>query len=207
MFGAGPKFGSLTMTLKELILSRVGEFPRSGVQGVEGEWLSIGNLNVSTGSLCAVDAMMLARSEGFVTKVVPGAYSVQGKGMNFKGHIRVSRIRAFLENSEPKLGERVGVVGIDTASFAFCDIEDIEKYTDGEAAKEFWKELERVDIQGGEIVALNVSGEFVRFAACESGLGDGGYPVFALRDGSRVIGLEVEFIPFGYSRRPARELW
>ena len=78
------------MTLKQKFKKQKGEFPKAGVVGIESEWLQIGTLEIPTGSLLAVDVTLFNADDGHVTKVPPGKFIVEGKAMDFNGHLRVS---------------------------------------------------------------------------------------------------------------------
>lgn len=186
------------MLLKNVIRKRTGDFPESGVKGKETDWLDVGTLQVPTGSLCAVDPMMLNEDDGVVVKVPAGAYVVQAKAMDFNGHLRVSRMRAFLEGTTPTLGQELDEVGTDSASMAICDIKDIYDGFDEEYDDERADRLMDIDVEGGDIVTLKFGKKTMRFAVCESGLGDGAGPAFALKDGRKTVGIELEFMPPGF---------
>lgn len=187
------------MTLKQRFKKQKGEFPKPGVVGVEGEWLSIGTIDVPKGSLLAVDVTLFNAEDGYVAKVPPGKYVVEGKAMDFKGHLRVSRVRAYLHGTEPALGKQLGETGTDSAMIAIADIKDVDARVPKGDLDAFGELLFEVEVDGGDIKTLDVNGTKVTFAACESGLGDGGYPVFALRQGKRSVGIEIEFIPPGFA--------
>ena len=189
------------MNLNEYIHQRTGNFPKRGATGKEGDWLPVGELTISTGSLCAVDPMMFNADDGVVVKVTPGSYVVEGKPMDFDGHLRVCRIRIYREDTNPVLGHQVGEVGTDTAQMALCDIDEAYEDFDDAFADDLSDKLLDIAIDGGDIVTLFVGGKTITLAVCESGLGDGGYPVFELRDGQKLVGLEVEFLPTGYKHR------
>jgi hypothetical protein len=73
--------------------------PPAGTIGAESDWLEVGTLEVTTGSLWAGDPYLCTPDDGCVVKVPPGTYIVEAKGMDFDGRRRVSRMRAYLEDS------------------------------------------------------------------------------------------------------------
>jgi hypothetical protein len=192
------------MTLQDYVSQRSGNFPRNGVRGQESDWLPLGTFQASTGGLCAVDPMCLNAENGITINSPPGTYIVEGKAMNFDGHIRVSRVRAYLEGTSPRLGRELGEVPTDSATMAICDIRDIEESVKEGLSEELGEKLMELSPDGGEIALLMVGETTLQFAVCESGLGDGCYPVFSLIDRARVVGLEVEFLPFDYKMGQAR---
>ena len=189
------------MTLREVVSRRTEDWPRQGIAGLETEWLPVGMIAVPTGTLAAVDATMPFVDGAIVARVPPGQYVVQGKAMEFEGAIRVSRFRAFLKGSEPRLGGSLGTVDTDFALLALCDIktvEDIDESLPPECEEGVGARLMDRETEGGETVNLEFGEMSVLLAVCESGLGDGSHPAYALRDDRGVVGLEVEFLPAGF---------
>lgn len=184
------------MTLKKRFARQKGDFPRRGVAGQEGEWLAIGKLDAPKGTLCAVDVTLFNEDDGFVVKAPPGKYVVEGKVMDFNGHLRVSRVRAYLDGTTPRLGKEVGETGTDSAMIAICDIKHCDAGMTDEDNEVFAEKLFDVEVDGGDVKTVKIGKKkTITFAVCETGLGDGGYPVFSLVDGKRTVGLEVEFLP------------
>ena len=159
---------------------QTGDWPRRGLKGQEGPWLPIGELDVRTGALCVVDPMLLNAKDGFTLRVAPGTYVVEGRVMDFVGHLRVSRMRAYLQGSIPRPAERVGETGTDSARIAICDIEDLYDGYDESFEDQFNDARMDVDVEGGDVVTIYVGPHVMRFAVCESGLGDGTFPVVAI---------------------------
>ena len=189
--------GAIEMTLKERIRGRTGDLAGAGVVGEEGGWLAVGLLEVPKGRLLAVDVCMFNEEDGATVDVPPGTYVVEGRAMDFEGHLRVSRMRAYLRGTNPALGDAVGEAGTDSGMIAIGDIADIDGRVAGNDTETFAEMLFEVTVEGGEVQSLDVNGHTVTYAVCESGFGDGGYPVFALVDGGRTVGVEVEFIAPG----------
>jgi hypothetical protein len=189
------------MTLSDYIQTRTHGFLKRGAVGVEGDWLAIGELRVERGALCAVDPMLFDADDGVVARVAPGKYVLEGKVMDFDGDLRVSRLRAFRRGTEPALGGQVGKVGVDSGHVSVSDIEAAYDGLSYEAEQEFADQRAELQIEGGEIVEFAVGDKTVAIAVCESGFGDGSYPVFELRSGREVVGLEIEFLQDSFKRR------
>src|SRR3954469_13286283 len=98
-----------------------GSFPGVGVVGVESEWMDVGPLEVSAGSLWAGDPHLMDDERAPVIKVPKGTYRVQVKGMDFKGHRRTARVRAFGGAGDPSPGKRRGQTATDSAWVGLCD--------------------------------------------------------------------------------------
>src|SRR5262249_26896150 len=97
--------------------------PPAGTAGAESDWLDVGTVEASTGSLWAGDPYACNAEAGCVVKVPPGIYVVQAKAMDFSGRKRISRLRVVLHAAgKPSLGKQVGETCTDTARLAVCDI-------------------------------------------------------------------------------------
>src|SRR5262245_49451770 len=62
----------------------------AGTVAVESDWLEVGTLEVTTGSLWAGDPCVCNGEDGCVVKVPRGKYLVLAKSMDFAGRKRVS---------------------------------------------------------------------------------------------------------------------
>jgi hypothetical protein len=189
------------VTLGERMRQQVGAWPRKGVRGVEGPWLEVGELDVPTGALCALDPMIFNAEDGLTLHVEPGTYVVEGRVMDFEGHLRVSRMRAYLKGSIPRPAERIGETGTDSARVAICDIEDVFDGYDDSLDDQFEEARWNFGTEGGDIITLYAGPHVMQFAVCESGLGDGMFGVFALRDAGKAVGMDVEFLPRDFIMR------
>jgi hypothetical protein len=185
----------MTTTFKDKFAKRKVAFPDEGIVGQESPWLPIGELDVTGESLCAVDVTMFNADDGVTVKVPSGSYIVEGKAMDFDGHLRVSRIRAYPKGTEPMLGEVIGETDTDSGMIAICDIHGIDARLTDEDYEALSDRLFDVSIKGGDVITIDLGSKRVTFAASESGWGDGGYPTHALLNETRTVGIEVEFLP------------
>ena len=174
--------------------------PRSGVRGVESDWLKFGPLNLPNGSLWVGDARVTDREEGMTTRLDPGRYDVQLKGMDFEGVRLISRVRLVPKPLKSiRLGERLGSVITDHATVGFCDIDALEAAVPAQFLEEYDKELGESISGGSSITGFTYGGGPAFYLAyVESGLGDGEFEVFGLHLKDKLIGVEVEFLPPGY---------
>jgi len=95
--------------------------PPVGTVGVESDWLEVGTLQVTTGSLWAGDPYVCNGDDGCFVKVPAGPYVLMAKAMDFAGRKRVSRLRVFLESAgKLVLGKKVGEADIHDSSLRYC---------------------------------------------------------------------------------------
>lgn len=175
-------------------------FPKPGLVGVESDWLQFGELDVPRGRLWLGDAAVTARDEGVSTKVKPGRYVVELKGMDFKGVRVVSRARVIpgMDRSFA-VGARLGEAITDSAMIAICDIDALEAAVTKEHIDEYERDVREGMSPPGTVISTFAYGErSFDVAWIMSGLGDGGYDVFALKTSGKTVGVEVEFLPPGY---------
>jgi hypothetical protein len=175
-------------------------FPKKGVVGAESDWLKFGELDVPRGRLWLGDAAVTARDEGCSAKLDPGRYVVQLKGMDFKGVRVVSRARVIPGPDGPLApGPRLGEAITDSAMIAICDIDALEAAVTKEYADEYERDVqEGMSPPGTTISTFSYGPRSFDVAWILSGLGDGAYPVFALKLSRKTVGVEVEFLPKGY---------
>jgi len=123
--------------------------------------------------------------------VAPGDYVVSICDVDGAGR----QVRVCAVAAEPERGSQVGAVAVDHGAVAICDYDallaavqaDLDAYSDWteeECEEAVWEEESGVLEFGG-----------TRLAHLKTGVGDGTFPVFELRDGSRVVGLECLFAP------------
>lgn len=180
-----------------------GDFPKTGVKGVESAWMDYETLTVPNGRLWVGDPWQVDETQCSVD-VAPGMYRVQVMGMDFKGHRRVARMRACLNSvARPVRGKACGQTGTDVAVVGLCDIGTFEEDVRRRHLRKYGKDIEAA-LDAGGIGCIQFdygrkSGEsFGRMALLPSGLGDGAFEVYPLRSGRRVVGLEVVFLPPGF---------
>lgn len=186
------------MTLKQFLDESSGEMPAEGSVGRAGDWFDLGTIPVTTGKLCFVDPQTFEPDDGVVVKVPAGTYRVLARGIDFDGHRRVAAMRVQLEGAKPEReGEEVDEASVDRGRLVALDIGDFNARFDVAWADELSETAFDLEIDGAGATDLKIQGQTFRIALAESGFGDGGYPVFKLREGRRTVGAEVEFIADG----------
>src|SRR5688572_13066158 len=93
-----------------------GTFPKAGVVGVESEWMDVGTLYVRGGRLWAGDPQVMDGRASGTLKVRKVRHRVQIKGMDFKGHRRIARVRLLPKGfRKATLGKASGETFTDSA--------------------------------------------------------------------------------------------
>jgi hypothetical protein len=175
-------------------------FPKKGDAGIESDWMEFGDLDVPLGLLWIGDASVMDASESCTVEVPPGTYQVELKGMDFKGVRVISRVRVFGSNA-PKwtLGARQGEAITDCGMIGICDMRALEAAVTKRHAKEFEKDVREATVPPSTCIEKFLYGKkSFDIARVLSGIGDGGYDVYALESTGKVIGVEVEFLPHDY---------
>lgn len=187
------------MLLSDAMKKDTGVYPGDGVIGRENStWYSVATLPVTSGSLDVADIL----GTGRVGVPVPdGIYGIEARLIDFGGNLRLSRLRARADGANVSLGEKRGKVAVD---FGHVKIADFQALRSGLSVQEV-HELDELTLTFMnvfcDICQLNFESKSVCFVVCESGFGDGTYPVFALRSGDQIVGLEIEFIRDGHVLR------
>lgn len=201
------------MTLEQWWRKRATGKPRQGAHGQESDWLPFCTLELGGAEFLVVDASYAPdRDEGITIKAPPGSYELQVKVVHYGRDRRVSRLRAALRGSAPRPGRKLGEVRSDTGRTGVCDFRVFSRAwgQDDEASYQTLSAAFRGAPPFGIAALDKARGPFMPFVA--SGFGDGTFPVFALLEGKRRVGFEIEFIrpdatyPFGEraSTPPAR---
>jgi hypothetical protein len=186
------------MKLTDYLKKNKRSDPPRGTAGIESDWLEVGTVEVATGSLWAGDPYVCNAEDGCVVKVPKGTYSLEAKAMDFAGRKRVSRLRAYLKGvPDPALGKQVGETVTDTATMAVCDITALDKAIAGDYDG-FQERVIDHDYKDCGIVQFEMTGP-IRLPYVSTGFGDCGAPVYELRASGRRIGMELEFLPPGYT--------
>ena len=177
-----------------------GQTPKEGVAGVETDWFGVGTVKLTGSKVAVTDLWMLWVDEDTVTMKLPaGTYAVRAKGIEFGRHRRVARVSLAAAGVEAKSGRELGEVSVDSWGIAIGEIEAWHKGLSDEQVGEFNESLTGVYADGCEIVQWEIAGRKATLVIAFTGLGDGGYPVRALVSGRKTVGLEVEFIPDGFT--------
>jgi hypothetical protein len=186
--------------LENFMKASTGDWPPIDVYGTESPWLVIGDLAITSGWLWTGDPMVLSRDDGVAIEVPTGNYTIEGKALDFAGHRRISRVRAFLTDVEnPTLGIEVSRMGTECAVATIADIGEIEQAIEESGATEFDEGLWDVINKVCGVAHLALSDQMISFGFVQSGLGDGNYPVYLLKEKTEVVGLEVQFMAKDFS--------
>lgn len=186
-------------TLGKYLKASKGAFPKAGVVGVESPWMDVCSLTITSGKMWVGDPMMVDPDYKTV-KTEKGEYTVEVKGMDFKGHRRISRARAYLgDPASLTLGKSVGMIPVDSALTAFTDITLAVKAIGDTHGDEYLADFESATGDGGiGLVVFEYAGNSFPMAIIPCGLGDGGYDVYPLCVGKKTVGVEVEFLAPGF---------
>jgi hypothetical protein len=184
------------MLLSDAMKSDTGVYPGDGVVGREQTpWYSVATLTVESRGLDVAD---LGGANPVRIALPNGPYCIEGRLINFGGSLCLSRIRARAEGIEVRLGEKLGIVSVDLAHIEIADSEALKQGLTTQEVEELAELSGHFMSVICDICRLNFETKTVYFVVCQSGFGDGVYPVFALRRGNEVVGLEVEFIRDGH---------
>jgi hypothetical protein len=177
------------------------EIPKAGVTGKESDWMELAEIEMPRGRLWIGDASVPNAKEGCTVKVLPGQYRVEVKGMDFKGRRVPSRVRVFAKATRHfTLGARVGQAITDMAQVGICDIAELNSVVSKKHMKEFEQDLQAQVTEtmfGGQTFLYGKRTFQMAFVA--SGCGDGAYDVYALESRGKIVGIETEFLPAGYT--------
>jgi hypothetical protein len=150
--------------------------------------------------LWAGDPWVVDKRNGCAVRLPKGTYRVQVKGMDFKGHRRTARVRAFLKGSgKPALGEACGRTGTDCGWVSLFDLGAYKKAVTVKRAAEYESDLTQITKSDGiGVMRLDYGGKSFEMALQPSGLGDGTFTVYPLQVKGKTVGMEVEFLPSGF---------
>jgi hypothetical protein len=180
-------------------------FSTSGPESEESVWLELGNFELRSGRLRIVDPTWSDPvHEGLSLELKPGTYLIEAKVMKFGQERRISRVRLFLKDSSPIIGDAVGEASADVAHIAFFDSEEVDRFLNDNSERSeraediipdaYWL----ADDQQGECgVALLDATADLKMPYVWTGFGDGSYPAYELKSGSDMVGVEIEFIKPG----------
>lgn len=172
--------------------------PRHGQAGIESDWLLLGEFDLLSGRMIAVDVRAGSPEDSPVVDLPPGRYRAECRGVAYGCGRWVSRLRAVREGCDGLLGAVVGEAWADVANIGLADLEPFAVYSaallEAEAGAPIFRRLESITTVG--MLHLDPPGG-AWMPLVESGWGDGTFPVFELVDRGERVGLEVEFIPHG----------
>lgn len=156
----------------------------------ESEWLFAKAFPLVGGRVAICDSLAIPDEDTEAFPLGAGTYDLLLKVVTDSIERRISRLRFVRKGSDCRLAEVIRHVSVDGGAvsvfdadpIAGCDPEVIQGLEDSILGTDL-KKLLRCFSFGPTLVAM-----------VSSGLGDGVYPVSALRDGEALVGVEVEFI-------------
>jgi hypothetical protein len=186
------------MTIWDYLKDHFHGWPKPGAVGVESQWISLGELNVSRQVLWTGDPFSATPDDGCSVRVPNGTYHVETKGIDFGLARRIARLRAYAkQHTHVVVGQQIGTVSTDCTNIAICDVAALAEFASGHD-REFFDEIDRATGADPGIVTMHIDDDTFDIACVPSGFGDGNYKVFELTDVSKTLGIEVEFIPQGF---------
>ncbi|MGA2230138.1 MAG: hypothetical protein ABSH22_04355 [Tepidisphaeraceae bacterium] len=183
------------MNLADVKWTGTGGHANNGTVGRErSEWYAVATLSVESGYLGVSD---LFDSSFVGAEVQRGVYFVEARIIEFGGCLRISRLRASAGAENSSRGEIRGHVAVDGGCVMVADFKDIRASLTPAEVDEFAQLSSTFRFATCDICRLNFESKTIFFVLCESGFGDGRYPVYALNAEDRCVGIEVEFIKDG----------
>jgi hypothetical protein len=162
----------------------------SGDTRIESQWLSVEPFPLVGERLEICDCLSTPHEDTEGYPLGSGAYDLFVKVITDAVEKRISRLRIIAPSCQPTLAESIGHVSVDGGAVSLFDVDPIVG-----CDPEVLMDLE--DRVAGTVMKGPVkffSFGPTRVAMIQSGYGDGTYPMFALRDGENLVGLEVEFL-------------
>ena len=151
-----------------------------------------------------------SKKDGLIVKLPPKLYSIEAKGVSYEGDRRIAGLRVIQKGVSGTRGKKIGKTWVDTGLTSVCEFERFSREWKA-LGKDAEEKLEEEYGKGADcgVFRLSKKGSPVLYAS--SGFGDGTFPVFELRDGTKRVGFEVEFItanqPYPFSQqRPVQLL-
>ena len=201
--------------LEKFLAASSDDWPAEGTVGVESDWFEAGPWKLHEGPLLVANPVDF---DGVVIDTLrAGTYRVRVKGMDFNGHRRISRLQCVRGEADPVAltpGAALGETCVDLGVLTLADHGVLERLipdisTPERDALSIW--LSEY-VHGGSLNMLigthvvplgdqTGGGEpdNLPLFVVQSGLGDGGYPVFPLNDtAGNTVGVECEFLPPGF---------
>jgi hypothetical protein len=187
-----------TMSLRELLARPSAErSTRTGAPGIESEWSPLHDFHLCGSRIQLLDVMGAGKDDdGVIVRTRPGDSIIEGR--TYGADRRLSRLRLRdADVADLVRRERIGTLQVSSGVLAICDVDRLASWAARDADDlRTWRHglLQAVGDPFGDY-PCEQAGTSVVFAA--TGFGAGTYEVFNLVSGSRVAGLEIEFIPFG----------
>ncbi|HAI11558.1 MAG TPA: hypothetical protein DCM28_07620 [Phycisphaerales bacterium] len=191
------------MSIQAYLRQSTGDFPLPNVQGVAGSWMDLCTLTLQHGRLWAGDPWLANDDDGVVFNVKSGMYIVQVMGMDFEGHRRIARVRIFDQTAWDFESQPTQVTVKDEMGFlGICDLTAMNHAVEPDHYEDFTEDLDKViDEDAVECIDFAYAGRHFEMVMLPAGLGDGEYDVFQLMAHGKVVGMEIEFLPYDFMVR------
>jgi hypothetical protein len=167
----------------------------TGSAGAFTSWLPFLQMHVKGSGLFLTDMRPGPTDDGLKVALEAGDYRVEVQGFVRGSDRRCARLRAYLESTEPELGQQLGTVSTDLATMGFYDPKCFQSLRK-QGSQEFfeWGESAFDSSKSSHGVLVHDLTRSAILPYVSSGFGDGTYPVYELIQRNRRVGFEVEFI-------------
>jgi hypothetical protein len=191
-----------TMSLGEFLARPSARRSLESAAGIESEWSTLHNFHLDGSRIQVLDVLGAGTDDdGVIVRTRPGDSVIEGR--MYGAECRLSRLRLRdADCADLVRRERIGTLHVSSGVLAICDVDRLASWAARDAKDwDTWRDgLLHAVVEPVGDYPCEPAGTSVVYAA--TGFGAGTYEVFNLVDGSRVAGLEIEFIPFG-SPHPA----
>lgn len=176
--------------LLALLALRSGE-ARAALADIPDPWLSCAPVAVSGRYLVPCDLGQLPQTSQWASKIEPGRYLAEVRlAMSARGDWPVfAALRVVREGCNVSEARQVASLDVDTAALALYDRQPFQRRFRIEERDGFIDELMAL----AERPCVALAGRSLETLVVPTGEGDGRYPIFELRSGAAVVGLQAEF--------------
>lgn len=187
-------------TIQSFLKEKAAGAKKPTKRGEFSDWLPFHTLQLKGDALQFVEVRVLGlRGEGeyecVEVPVKPGAFAVECRGVRFGPDVRIAGMRAYPVGAKVARGKHLKDLPVDLGGIAAVDIATVHAsmQKDSEAHEEWLEEILYGDSEAAaQVVRWDPTKTDIPLV--DGGFGDGSYPAYELREGKRVVGLEVEFI-------------
>jgi hypothetical protein len=173
------------------LLALRGDEARAALAGIPNPWLACAPIAVSGRYLVPCDLGQLPETSQWASRIEPGTYMAEVRlATSTRGDRPViAAVRLVRDGSEVSEARRVSSLDVDTAALAIYDRQPFQRRFRIEERDGFIDELTAL----AERPCVALAGRALETLVVPTGEGDGSYPIFELRSGAAVVGLQVEF--------------
>ena len=176
--------------LKKIFPSGV-DTQNSSMPPASGGWETVNTLIVTKKSLWVGDLFIADRDDGRMIEVPNGDYKIDTKRAQTKYGDQIIRIRISPSlKTGFKIGSHIGAISIDRATMGICDMNALDIAVGGRN-DDFQDHIEELHLDDFGEIKFKLASD-LEIIYLKTGKGDGTYPVFALTDADKTIGLEIE---------------